>query len=141
MKKVIACIATATALSAGAGSAAFAAEGDPPTTETTKPANEDGSHRGVRRAALRTAAQAAAEAIGVETAELRTAFKAGTSVAELAASKGVDVATVTQAIVTALSEKIDQAVENGKIDAERAAKVKERLPQLAERLMNRTPGG
>lgn len=149
MKKAIACVVTVGVLSAGAGGAAFAAEGgggdgsagDPPTTEPTKPATGDqGARRAVRRAALRVAAQAAAAAIGVETTELRDAFMSGQSVAELAASKGVDVATVKDAIVAALSDKIDQALSDGKVDATRAATAKERLPDIAERLVNRKPG-
>jgi len=152
MKKAIACVVTVGVLSAGAGGAAFAAEGgggdgaagDPPTTEPTKPTKpadgDQGARRALRRAALRIAAQAAAAAIGVETTELRDAFMSGQSVAELAASKGVDVATVKDAIVTALSDRIDKALADGKVDAARAATAKARLPDIAERLVNRKPG-
>ena len=128
MKQVIACVAAVAVLSVGAAGTAFAAEGEPTGAQ---------SHQGLRRGVVRTAGLAAAEAIGIEPSELRAALKAGSSVAEVAQSKGVEVATVTDAIVAALAAKVDQALANGKITAERAAKAKERLPSIAERLVNR----
>jgi len=42
--------------------------------------------------------------------------------------------------VSALGAKLDEAVANGTITAERADKARERLPELADRFVNRVPG-
>jgi hypothetical protein len=149
MKKLIAALSAAGLLTFGVAGTALAAEGvggndTKASTTTTEPAKPgDGQHavrRHLRRAAVRVAAQAAAKAIGVDLSALRAAHQGGSSIAAFAESKGVDVAVVKDAIVKALSDKLDQAVTNQKVSAERAAKLKERLPELADRFVNREPG-
>ncbi len=46
--------------------------------------------------------------------------------------------TVIDALVTAGTKRIDAAVANGKVDASRAAKAKERLPDRVTRAVNAT---
>ena len=94
----------------------------------------------VRREALKVAAQAAADAIGVTMDELKAAVKGGQSVAELAQSKGVSVDDVKSAISKALSDRIDKAVSDGKITADQATKVKGNLDARIDRLVNRHRG-
>jgi hypothetical protein len=138
MKKLIATLTAAGLLTFGAAGTAFAA-GDNGNGSDTPAAGQQARH-GVRRGAIKAAGEAAATAIGVTTDELKAAVKGGSTIAEFAQSKDVSVDTVTQAIVASLSDKLDQAVANGKVTAERAAKVKERLPKLADRFVNREFG-
>jgi hypothetical protein len=125
-------------LATGVGGTAFAAEqgnGD----ATQQQAAGQGRH-GVRRAALKTAVEASAAAIGVSVDELEAGVPDGSTIAEFAASKDVPLDDVTSAIVSALTDKIDQAVADGKLAAERAATVKERLPELAEKFVHHERG-
>lgn len=93
----------------------------------------------LRRHARRAGAVVAAKTIGIEPKALAEAIKGGQSVADVARSHNVDPKTVVDAVVAAGNAKIDDAVTSGKIKAERAAKLKERLPQRVTRLVNATP--
>ncbi|MGD9793416.1 MAG: hypothetical protein AB7V43_08025 [Acidimicrobiia bacterium] len=57
----------------------------------------------------------AADALGVTADEVRTALQSGTSLAELAASKGVDVQKVIDALVADAKAKLAQAVTDGRL--------------------------
>ena len=147
-KKFLATITAAGLLTLGAAGAAFAAENGPGTTsngtpaaqeQTQSPSENRGAHRGLRRAAIKVAAQAAAATIGVEVAELRDAVRSGQTVGAFAESKDVSADSVVTAVVEALDARIDQAVTDGKVDEARAAKVKERVPEFAQRLVNTVP--
>jgi uncharacterized protein YidB (DUF937 family) len=153
MKKLLATATAVGLLTLGAGGTAFAQSdgGSGSSTSTTAPAADSskagqtpgagrGARRHVRREALKVAAQAAADAIGVTTDELKTAVKGGQSVAELAQSKGVSVDDVKSAISKALSDRIDKAVADGKITADQAAKVKGNLSTRIDKLVNRHRG-
>jgi len=147
-KKFFATVVAAGVLTLGAAGTAFAAENGPGAPSSDTPAAQEqnqsssqnrGAHRGVRRAAIRVAAQAAAATIGVEVAELRDAVTGGQTVGAFAESKGVSADSVVTAVAEALDARIDQAVTDGKVDEARAAKVKERVPQFAQRLVNTVP--
>jgi predicted nuclease with RNAse H fold len=92
------------------------------------------------RQALRRAVKTSAEVIGITARELATELRAGRSIAEVAQAEGVEVAEVTDALVAKGTARIDQAVADGKITAERAAKAKARLPEAAERIVNARKG-
>lgn len=124
-------------LTAGLAGTAGAAGTDEPTTESNAP---QPGHGGVRHVALRTAVAAAAESLGMSVEELKAAVPEGSTIAELAASKDVPVATVTDAVVQALNAKLDEAVANGTLTAERAAKAKARIPDLAQRFVDHERG-
>ena len=64
---------------------------------------------------------AAAEVIGIEEDDLRAALRDGTTLAELATENGVEVQAVIDALVAEGSERIDELVEDGRLDAEEAA--------------------
>jgi transposase-like protein len=91
---------------------------------------------GVRRHARRGALAVAAKAIGVEPKALVESLRDGQSVADVARANDVEPQVVIDAIVAAGNQKIDHAVANGKLDEDRAATIKERLPERAERLVN-----
>jgi uncharacterized protein YidB (DUF937 family) len=122
------------------------AQQDGSTTTTEAPAEEGRFHRGGPRAGL----DAAAEALGMEVDELRTALRDGKTIAEVAEERGVDVQAVVDAMVADATERIDQRVADGDLDADRAAELKEGLAERMTDVVNgearfghhrRGPGG
>jgi hypothetical protein len=94
------------------------------------------------RRLVRAAVDVSAKTIGISPADLRAALVSGKSVADVATAHGVEPATVVNALVAAGTARIDKAVADGHLDADRAAKLKARLPQLAQRFVDfkRTAG-
>jgi hypothetical protein len=90
----------------------------------------------VRHKIRRAAVGIAADTIGVSATALRAAIVSGKSVSEVATAHNVEPAAVVHALVTAGDARIDKAVSNGRLDATRAAKLKGRLPQLAQRFVD-----
>ena len=97
------------------------------TTSTTT-ADAGDSARPHRPHPRLQALQAAAEALGMTPAELRTELEAGKSIADVAEEKGVDKQVVVDAIVADGTERLEQAIEELPT---RAAEVVERdgLPE------------
>jgi hypothetical protein len=97
------------------------------TTSTTTADTSD-SARPHRPHPRLHALQAAAEALGMTPAELRTELEAGKSIADVADEKGVDQQVVVDAIVADGTERLEQAIEELPT---RAAEVVERegLPE------------
>ena len=120
----------------------------PSTGDTTAPNASDtakackqrgGKHAGPRskqRQRRAAVVQAAATAIGVDTATIRAALKAGQSIADVAVAHNISTATVVDALVESATVKIDAQVTAGAITAERASKVKQRLPKLFNKIVN-----
>jgi uncharacterized protein (DUF433 family) len=79
---------------------------------------------------------AAAEAIGVDAEELLDALRDGRTIAEVAEEHGVDVDAVIEAIVAALQERLDDAVENGWITQDEADERAAELEDEATRIVN-----
>lgn len=131
--KILAMVTAAGVLTVGGTSAAFAAEGG-----SSAAVAERTNRPHVLRQGIRTAFTAAAETLGLSTAELREQMKNGPQ--SIATIAGDQTDEVTAAIVSALGAQIDEAVANGNLPAERAEKAKSRLPALAERMVNRVPG-
>ncbi len=98
-------------------------------------------HRGGLRAGL----EAAAEALGVSVEDLRTALREeDKTIADVAEEKGVDLQTVIDAMVAEATTRIDERVADGDLDADRAAELKEDLPDRITSLVNGEgpgPGG
>jgi len=126
---------------------AFAAadeDGADDNAETTEPTSDsDGSegHHG-RRAhrAHRVAAEVVTETLGLTNEELRDAFEDGKSLAGIAADQGVPVEDLKAAMMAEAQERLDQAVADERIDAERAAEIEEKLSEHIEEAIHRTPG-
>ena len=102
---------------------------------------EDGHHcerHGVRGAGL----EAAAEALGMSEDDLRTALRDGQTIAQVAEAQGVDVQTVIDAMVADATARIDEAVGDGNLDADRAEELKAELPErIADHVNNGRPEG
>lgn len=82
---------------------------------------------------------AAAEAIGIEAAELTAALRSGATIAQQAEANGVAVADVVAAMVAAAESAITQAEEAGRIDAAKAAGLRDGLAERVAGLVER-PG-
>ena len=81
--------------------------------------------------------EAVAEVLGLTTDELSEARESGSSIAEIAASQGVEVDDVVQAIVDGKAERLDAKVAAGDLTAEEA---QERLDSYEERAVDRVTG-
>ncbi len=93
----------------------------------------------LRRHARRGAAGIAAKTIGIEPSALVEAVKGGQSIADVAKSHDVEPQAVIAAVVSAANTRIDAAVTAGKIQADRATQIKERLSERVTKLVNATP--
>ncbi len=87
--------------------------------------------------ARRHAAEVAAKTIGISHDDLVAALRDGSSIADVAEKNGVDPSKVVDALVADATTRIDAAVEDGKIPEERAARIKERLPERMQKLVER----
>lgn len=85
-------------------------------------------HRG---GGLLLALDEASEAIGIDDDDLRDALRDGSTIAEVAEQEGVDVHSVIDAMVAEVSERLDDAVADGRIDA---AEAEEHLTEARERI-------
>ncbi len=76
---------------------------------------------------VRDAVTAAADALGMPPADLRAKLRSGASLASIATDKGVDLSTVTGAVLTAVKGDLDAAVAAGTIPQARADRIIARL--------------
>lgn len=77
------------------------------------------------------------EVLGIEPEELREQLRDGQTVAEIAAANGVEVQAVVDALVAHQAERLAEAVEDGRLDADRAAEIES---ELAERVTDAVNG-
>jgi hypothetical protein len=91
--------------------------------------------RQVLRPYARSGFVAAATTIGVSPAELRAGFDGGSSISDLAATRGVAAAGVVEAIVRSVTVDLDAAAANGSVSAQQEAQAKDLLPSWAARLV------
>jgi uncharacterized protein (DUF433 family) len=82
----------------------------------------------------------AANKIGVQPKDLVQARRNGQSIADVATAHQVNPNDVVSAIVTAVDQRIDQAVTNNRLSADKASALKAKVPQLADKFVN-TKGG
>jgi hypothetical protein len=80
-----------------------------------------------------------ANALGITTDELKTDLQNGQSIADIAKAKGVDPATVVQAITDAANTKLDEAVASGKLTQDQADKIKANETEMITAMVNGTP--
>lgn len=96
-------------------------------SETGEDTEREG-RRGNRRAAK---AEALTEALGLTVEEIRAGFSEGNSIADMAEAQGVSTDDVKAALVAAANERIDAAVESGRLDE---AEAEEKRAELDERI-------
>lgn len=114
------------------------------TTDQTDDSSDDGSsdrfRRGHRHLDHHPVAEELTETLDMTVEELRAAFAEGKSLADVAAEQGVPVAELEAALLEAATERIDEAVAADRIDADRAAELKEGLADRIREMVNREPG-
>jgi hypothetical protein len=131
-------IAGSMALGAGAGALLFtpALSSAQSTTSTTAP---DGAAGGLERHGAGghgAELQVAAQTIGITVDQLRTELQGGKTIAEVAKAHDVDPQKVIDAIVAESTKRIDEAVTNGKLTSDQAAKLKANLSDVASHIVN-----
>jgi hypothetical protein len=92
------------------------------------------------------ALDAASDALGLTNQELRTALQEdGATIATVAEAEGVELQTVIDAMVAAATERINQAVANGRLDQAEAdeliAELPERMAELVQKDLPDHPRG
>ena len=81
----------------------------------------------------------AATYLGINATDLRTQLQSGKTLADIAkATSGKTVDGLIQAIVTAETSEIDQAVKDGKITADQATQMRTNLTQRVTDMVNAT---
>ncbi|UER55436.1 hypothetical protein HJG43_13805 [Kineosporiaceae bacterium SCSIO 59966] len=96
--------------------------------------------QGLRMGPSGTEAQAVADVLGMDAEDVRSALRAGTSLAELADQQGVELQTVVDAVVDAALERVTQLEDSGAISTDRAAQLEAVLPErIAEHLESGEP--
>ncbi len=139
MKKFLVALTTAGLLAAGGAGVAAAAGSDDGSGSTPSAPAHLSAHPGRQARKHKLAGQAlkiAADKIGVSTKDLKAALKSGKTVADVARSKNVDPADVVKALVDAANTKIDKAVTDKKLSADKATKLKANLTDRVTKLVN-----
>ncbi|SRR6056297_307054 len=89
----------------------------------------------------RQAPEAVQELLGLSPEELREQLRSGSTLADIATAQGVDPRAVVDAIVAELTERVDAAVAEGRLDADAAAeKLADAEERISERVDNGRPG-
>jgi polyhydroxyalkanoate synthesis regulator phasin len=86
----------------------------------------------------RQAPEAVQELLGLSAEELREQLRAGSTLGDIATEQGLDPQDVVDAIVAEMTERVDAAVADGKLDADAAA---EKLAEAEERISDRVNNG
>lgn len=107
---------------------------DESTTDETDDDERECGHR--HHLLLRLGLEAAADAIGISTDDLRTELRDGQTIAEVAEDNDVDVQAVIDAMVAAGEARIDELVDEGRVDEGRAETFKENLPDRVTAIVN-----
>jgi polyhydroxyalkanoate synthesis regulator phasin len=86
------------------------------------------------------ASEALTDLLGLDAQELRTQLRDGATLAEIASAQGVEVQAVIDELVAEVTERVDNAVANGRIDqAEADEKLAEAEAEITERVNNGRP--
>jgi len=148
LRTAIATATTAAVLATSGVALAGATTGSgspPPSDHAAAPtvAVESRAHPALRHRArvhirrlLHRAGGVVSDTIGIDRETLRQELRSGKTIAEIATDHGVQPQAVIDALVAAANKRLDAAVANGRITAERAAKIKERLPDRIARIVN-----
>ena len=136
-KKVIG--AAALIAGVGLGSVAGALFGAPSVSgaaTAVSEVSEVGAHPGPGFGGRGARLEAAAEALGMTTEELRTALSEGSTLAEIAEAEGVALDTLIGALVAEANALLDEAVADGRITEEEAAERREGIEERVTAFVN-----
>lgn len=101
------------------------------------PQGRGGPHLHLGGSGFEAALDTAAKALGITTDELRTALRNGDTLAEVAQRQKVAVAKIVDALVAAATQRLDDAVADGRLPQARADRLKAQLHEQFTRLVNR----
>jgi hypothetical protein len=104
----------------------------------TRGEGRGGRHVGAIGFGLGVASEALTDLLGLDAAELRTQLRDGATLAEIATAQGVEVQAVVDELVGELEERVDNAVENGRLDQ---AAADEKLAEAEARITDRVNNG
>lgn len=82
--------------------------------------------------------EAAREALGLEVGELRERLASGESIADIAEAEGVDLTTVTDALVAAHRARLHEAVSGDRLTQEQADELADRFAERIDELVQRS---
>ncbi len=128
-KIIVAALVAVVALSIGVGGVAFAS--DPDATAEQLGANM----------AQHNAVDTVADLIGLSPEEIMELRQDGMSLAEIAAAQGVDEQTLTDALVAAATDRVQQKVDEGVITQEQADEILAQITDRMSDVVNRTEVG
>lgn len=118
-----------------------AQEADTDSTEADTDTDTDGDHTHRRYGrSFGAKAEVLEETIGLSAEEIRDAMAEGSTLAEVAETQGVSEDALITALVDAATERIDQAVADGDLDADEAEERKAGLEERISEMVNREPG-
>jgi len=137
IKKLVAGVALAGALTVGTAGVAVAADG---SSTPSNPSAQVGKHPGLRLKVRRAAVKVVTDTLGVTRQQLRDAMKGGQTLSQYATSLGKDPQALVGALTNAANTKLDQLVADGTITQQRADTVKSKVPARIDKLMNRQFG-
>ncbi len=92
-------------------------------------------HRGLLREGLETVE----DVLGLSAEEIRAGLDEGKTLADLAGEQGVSTDDLADALVASATERIDEAVTDGKLDEDRADRAKEQLEERIDRAIEAEP--
>jgi hypothetical protein len=99
-----------------------------------------GHHRGPGMFGRGVASEALTDLLGIDGEELRTQLRDGATLAEIAQAQGVEVQAVIDELVAEVTERVDNAVENGRIDQSEAdEKLAEAEAKITDMVNNGRP--
>lgn len=101
---------------------------------------EPGERRGGHRHGGRHLGGEVLEELGLDRETVKAGLQDGKTMVEIAADAGVSEADLVAALVEAANERIDQALEDGKITAEEAAEKKAGVEEKITERVNAEPG-
>ena len=97
-----------------------------------------GRHGGPGMFGRGVASEALTDLLGLDVEELRTQLRDGATLAEIATAQGVEVQAVVDELVAEVTERVDNAVENGRIDQ---AEADEKLADAEARITDMVNNG
>lgn len=96
----------------------------------------DLSERGNRRAGRSAASEALQDILGLSSDEIRAELADGKTLAEIGEEQGISAEELADTLVAAMNERVDEAVEEGHIDEDRAEEIRGRIEENVENRIN-----
>lgn len=103
---------------------------------TTVPDLSEREGRGHGRRGGGASLEALEETLGLSGEEIRASLSEGNTLADIAEAQGVSVEDLADQLIASMEERLDAAVEDGKIDEDRAEEIREGLEEKVDERLN-----